>query len=326
LDGNGNVFVTGDSRGTGSGRDYATIMYSSAGVPLWTNRYSGPAFAGYAGDVATSLAVDSSGNVIVTGASDRLGDSDFPYFDFATIKYSNAGVPLWTNRCNLPGYDNAYARALVVDANGNVFVTGYSERYVFYNRDVATVAYSSTGGSLWTNRYDGPGHWEDEALSIAVDLSGNVFVSGNSYGTNNNSDFATIAYSGGGVPLWTNRFVGLVDDWDSASAVAVDGSGNVIVTGWSRTTSNGSGSDFVTIKFSAVSPPAPSLTIQRTPTNTVVISWPSPSTGFQLQQNTNPLSSVNWSNVTDTIQDDGTKRFIMVNRPAGNRFYRLVKP
>jgi len=45
VDGSGNVFVTGDSA-SGSGfdtADYATIAYSNAGVPLWTNRYNGPA-------------------------------------------------------------------------------------------------------------------------------------------------------------------------------------------------------------------------------------------------------------------------------------------
>jgi hypothetical protein len=325
LDGNGNVFVTGDSRGTGSGRDYATIMYSSAGVPLWTNRYSGPAFAGYAGDVATSLAVDSSGNVIVTGASDRLGDSDFPYFDFATIKYSNAGVPLWTNLYISPGYDNAYANALAVDSSGNVFVTGYLERYASYARDIATVAYSSAGAPLWTNRHDGPGHWDDEALSIALDNNGNVFVAGDSYGTNNNSDFVTLAYSGAGAPLWTNRFRGPVDDYDAAMAVAVNGSGNVLVTGWSRTTTNGT--DFVTIKYSSLSPPpVPSLAIRRTTTNTVVISWASPSTGFVLQQNTNQLGSVTWINVNGAVQDNGTNRSMIANPSAGSRFYRLFKP
>src|SRR4030095_14990411 len=132
-----------------------------------------------------------------------LGDADFTYFDFATTKYSNAGVPLWTNRYISPGYDNAYANKLAVDASGNVFVTGYLERYVFYTRDIATVAYSSAGAPLWTNRYDGPGHRDDEALSISVDNSGNVFVTCYSYGTNNNSDFVAIAYSGSGVALWT---------------------------------------------------------------------------------------------------------------------------
>ena len=76
--------------------DYATIKYSSAGVPLWTNRYNGP---GNGDDYATAVAVDGSNNVIVTGYSTgSAGD-----LDYATIKYSSAGVPLWTNRYNGPG-------------------------------------------------------------------------------------------------------------------------------------------------------------------------------------------------------------------------------
>jgi hypothetical protein len=68
---------------------------------------------------------------------------------------------------------------------------------------------------------------------------------------------------------------------------------------------------------------APLLTIIRTTTNTVAVSWPSPSTGFTLQQNTNGIATVNWSNVTVAPSDDGTMKTLIVNPPTGNRFYRL---
>jgi hypothetical protein len=73
-------------------------------------------------------------------------------------------------------------------------------------------------------------------------------------------------------------------------------------------------------------PGAPLLSIFRMTTNTVAVSWPSPSTGWDLQQNTNSVSSLNWSNVTSGISDDGTNKTLVVNPPAGNRFYRLHKP
>ena len=73
-------------------------------------------------------------------------------------------------------------------------------------------------------------------------------------------------------------------------------------------------------------PGAPLLSIARTATNTVAVFWPSPSTGFVLQQNTNSVSSVNWSNVLTTPTDDGTTKSVVVNPPTGNRFYRLWKP
>ena len=73
-------------------------------------------------------------------------------------------------------------------------------------------------------------------------------------------------------------------------------------------------------------PGAPTLYVQRTTTNTVAVFWPSPSTGFQLQQNTNSVASVNWSNVLTAPFDDGSFKTVIVNPPTGNRFYRLVKP
>jgi len=73
-------------------------------------------------------------------------------------------------------------------------------------------------------------------------------------------------------------------------------------------------------------PGAPLLSIARTTTNTVAVFWPSPSTGFTLQQNTNSVSSVNWSNVVTTPSDDGSTKTVVVNPPTGNRFYRLKNP
>ena len=73
-------------------------------------------------------------------------------------------------------------------------------------------------------------------------------------------------------------------------------------------------------------PDAPLLTITFTSTNTAMVSWPSPSTGFNLQQNTNGIGALNWSNVSAGIQDNGTIKYLIVNPPAGNRFYRLFKP
>src|SRR5262245_29205518 len=90
IDNAGNVIVTGRSGGGNGASDYATIKYSGTGVPLWTNRYDGPLL----GDFVAGLAVDGSGNVFVTGSTYDPGDFAA---DFATIKYSSAGMPLWTN-------------------------------------------------------------------------------------------------------------------------------------------------------------------------------------------------------------------------------------
>jgi hypothetical protein len=81
--------------------------------------------------------------------------------------------------------------------------------------------------------------------------------------------------------------------------------------------------DYIGVDFTIVASLSPTLTIARTTTNTVAVSWPSASTGWTLQQNTNSISSVNWSNAPETVQDDGTTKTLIVNPPTGNRFYRL---
>jgi hypothetical protein len=72
-------------------------------------------------------------------------------------------------------------------------------------------------------------------------------------------------------------------------------------------------------------PGSPLLTIRHTPTNTVVVSWPATATGFVLQQSAN-LNTGIWGAPSETVSLDGANKFIIVNPPTGNRFYRLRAP
>jgi subtilisin family serine protease len=73
-------------------------------------------------------------------------------------------------------------------------------------------------------------------------------------------------------------------------------------------------------------PPLPTLSIHRIGPTTAAVSWPVAATGFVLQQNANGVSSLNWSNVTGTVQDDGTNQTFILNLTTTNRFFRLFKP
>ena len=72
-------------------------------------------------------------------------------------------------------------------------------------------------------------------------------------------------------------------------------------------------------------PGSPLLTIARTATNKVTVSWPLSAASFALQQNIN-LSTTNWTTPAETITNDGTNNFIVVTLPAANRYFRLVSP
>jgi uncharacterized delta-60 repeat protein len=250
VDSNGNVVVTGSSSGTNGSYDYYTVKYTAAdGAPLWEKRYNGPANNS---DFATAVAVDGSGSVVVTGYSYNTNFNT----DYYTARYAAAdGALLWEKRYNGPGNNSDYANAAAVDGSGNVLVTGASigsaGGFDFYTAKYA----AANGALLWERRYNGPANNDDEARALAVDNSGNVVVTGYSYGTNPNfsTDFYTAKYAAAnGALLWEKRYNGSGNYNDAATAVAVDSSGNVVVTGYSYSTNfNIYSLDFYTAKYAA---------------------------------------------------------------------------
>jgi uncharacterized delta-60 repeat protein len=243
VDTSGNVYVTGGSFGSGTGFDYATIKYDASGNQLWVERYNGP---GNDEDEAVGIAVDTSGNVYVTGYSAGSGTG---LLDYATIKYDASGNQLWVERYNGPGNGTDNANAMAIDASGNVYVTGFSDGGLHTGFDYTTVKYDTSGQEQWVARYNGPASDDDEAYAIAVDASGNVYVTGLSVGSGTQEDYATIKYDASGTEEWVARYDGPVNLNDDARAIAVDASGNVYVTGFS--VGSGTGFDYATAKYNS---------------------------------------------------------------------------
>lgn len=221
--------------------DYCTIKYDKeTGDTLWLRKYNGPENKC---DQACAIGLDNVGNVYVTGKSKNANND----FDYLTIKYSPAGVELWTARYNNPtgdGWDIAYA--LAVDNLGNVYVTGESYDLTTYY-DCTTVKYNSQGVQQWVRRYSYQENWSDEGNAITVDDSGNVYVTGRSVSTTTSWDYATIKYNTGGAQQWVARYHGMENYEDEPTGIALDNLGNIYVTGKS-----GIGSfryQFATVKY-----------------------------------------------------------------------------
>ena len=242
IDSSGNVYVTGYSYGSGTFNDYTTIKYYTDGVVAWVKRYNG---SGNLNDEAYAIDVDNSGSVYVTGRSFGSGTS----YDYATIKYYPNGDTAWTRRYNGSGNSGDEARAIAVVGSGNVYVTGYSSGSGTYN-DCTTLKYYPDGDTAWVRRYNGPANDYDRANALVLDISGNIYVTGRSWGSGTSDDYVTLMYYPNGDTAWVRRYNGPGDFSDEALALAVDTSGRVYATGYSsQFSSSPFNLDYATLKF-----------------------------------------------------------------------------
>ncbi|MEY2545839.1 MAG: hypothetical protein QOG48_956 [Verrucomicrobiota bacterium] len=237
VDPSGNIYVTGSSQSTNADRDSVTIKYNANGGQVWTFTWIGSGGE----DIARALKIDMSGNVYVAGSSTGNGSG----LDYILLKFNTNGALQWWRSYNGPANGDDVPAALAFDPAGKVYVTG-SSLGVSSGNDFATLKYSPNGVLKWVQRYDGPAGSSDKSVGIAVDATG-VVVTGTSLGVNTASDYATIKYTKKGARLWVARFDGPVSSDDTASALALDGSSNVYVTGTS--VGNGTGKDYATLKY-----------------------------------------------------------------------------
>ena len=241
VDDSGNVYVTGWVKASDNKEDYdyATIKYNNDGEKLWASYYGSPRKGR---DEATAMGLDDLGNVYVTGRSYGIATN----YDFATIKYNAEGVKQWVGRYNGPGMDADKAVAIAVDRFKNVYVAGWSKGAGTAN-DFTTIKYDSLGVRQWVARYNSCACGIDEVTALVIDSSGNVYVTGKSYNPNTLYDFVTIKYNTHGLRQWKVSFNSSANRDDIPTAIAIDNSGNIYVTGYS-VNSNGN-PDFTTVKY-----------------------------------------------------------------------------
>ena len=231
TDAAGNVYVAGRVSVNSGTSDIVLIKYNSSAVQQWVTIFNTP--QNYLDDV-NAMALDASGNIYLTGS---IVKGSFEY-DYLTVKFNASGVALWSTTYNGTANGVDIANDIAVDASGNVFVTGLSAGQVVKRTvvqtgyDYVTIKYNSVGAQLWVQRYNYTSG-NDEAKSIALDNVGDVYVTGSSYAGTNNLDCATIKYTNAGLVQWVQRYAGAAGRHDAGNAIAIDGSGNALVGGYS---------------------------------------------------------------------------------------------
>jgi len=158
----------------------------------------------------------------------------------------------WAQWFNYSGESLDVAKSSTVDSAGNSYITGTTYNAIS-NYDIYTIKINSSGIKQWEVIYNGPLNSLDSPSEITVDKSGNVYITGSTYGGTSNFDWVTIKYNSSGIQQWVDIYNGTADSTDRASSVATDINGNVFVCGFGI--KNGGGGsynpDCITIKYNS---------------------------------------------------------------------------
>lgn len=240
VDAAGNVYVTGNGFNTAGNLDAITIKYDANGNQLWVRNYDRGASGN---DYGKAIEVDAAGNVYVTGFSTSATNM----LDALTIKYDAAGTQQWASFYDGADHKMDEGRSIAVDANGNVFICGYTSDSL-YLFNTLTVCYNSSGAQQWAQVYDGPISSNDELFDLVIDGSSNVYVTGNSEQSTFNYQILTIKYNSAGTQQWLQTH-GSPTDGDFGKAITLDPSGNVLVGAQSGL--SGNWFDYLAVKYTS---------------------------------------------------------------------------
>lgn len=257
FDGAGDVVVAGYFSGSADfgsgvltsagGTDVFVAKYSSNGAPSWSRR-----FGSTGTDRGLAVDVDGSGNYVFAGY--MVGTVDFGggaltsagAADVFLVKYSPAGGHIWSKRFG--GSSSDVALAVAVDAGGDMALTGYFQGTSNFGgqnltsagaNDAFLVRYDMNGREVWSKRFGNSS--DDRGTSVAIDGQGAVIATGSFLGTVDfgggaianagGSDIYLAKYSSSGTYSWARTFGTSASVGETANAVAVDGGGNVLLTG-----------------------------------------------------------------------------------------------
>lgn len=248
----GNIYITGQFYGTtdfdpGAGVfnltcagaiDIFVQKLDVNGNFLWAKQMGGSGF-----DDGLSIALDASGNVYTTGNFE--GKVDFNpgagvtnlissgSYDIFVQKLDTNGDFLWAKQMGGPNFDRGHS--IVIDASGNLYITGMFYGIADFNPGKETAYLTSAGdydafiqkldsngNFLWAKQIGG-NEW-DQGNSIAIDASQNIYITGSFNGVfvlklDPNGDF-----------IWTKQMKGTGSS--TGQSIAVDHSGNVNITGY----------------------------------------------------------------------------------------------
>lgn len=245
TDNNNNVIVSGSIESIPV-KNAVSIKYNPTGQVQWNKKY---ASIGDNSSNSHAIAIDNNGNTFVAGYTVEYNADR----NFSLQKIDPNGTTVWLRTLNGTSTSGSIDEAfgVAIDATGNIFVGGYIKN-TGTSYDYLVAKYNQAGDTLWTRTYDYPtANGSDKGISLALDNSGNVYLTGRSDSdpnTTSNIDVLTIKWDTNGNQLWAIRYNNTSNNSDLAKVMKISSTGNVYVAG---RTFNGTNYDFLLLKYNS---------------------------------------------------------------------------
>jgi hypothetical protein len=233
----GTVYFTGAAQSAVAGpyagaMDYVISKLDTAGNLLWQRQFGGTRH-----DETTGITSDTAGNVYVSGyTSGDLSQPSAGGIDGFVSKLDSDGNALWTRQLGSPSRDRY--ESIAIDGSGNIYVAGSTGGSLGSSgelgaRDSLLVKYNSDGDLQWIRQFGTATH--DDALDVAVDLGGDVYVIGETLGSMGAPavgylELVISKFDSSGNELW--HYQAGTPKAEGGRSIDVDPVGNVYYAGW----------------------------------------------------------------------------------------------
>jgi uncharacterized delta-60 repeat protein len=235
VDSDNMIIVTGYTTDSDGSTDIIILKYAANGNYRWGKVYDG---GEELDDKAFGIVVDENDNIYITGyITTEVGDAAGDNTDAILIKYGRNGSLKWTERYNGGGNistDKAFG--IVVDEDNNMIYIAGQTGVSGGSLDYLLVKFTYSGNQKWATTYDGPANGDDYANAIDIMRNNKVVVTGASFGSQNNFDYATVKFNKNGQLNNQYRYSmnGYTDDIAKDVAVSKTNTNNIFVTGYSE--------------------------------------------------------------------------------------------
>ncbi|MFN8116371.1 MAG: T9SS type A sorting domain-containing protein [Bacteroidia bacterium] len=223
--------------------DVITMKYNLSGVLQWVSTYNG---AGNSFDAGRGLAYHTQSNTLyVSGGTYNTSLNS----DILAIAYNSSGTQLWANTYNYTSnLDDAGVKIAI--GGSTVAVTGavtnstnnYKNATITFDKTTGTLTAVNISTAVTTSSVN-------TVTDLVIDASNNYYVVGSSLVSGQGYNYYVQKLNSSLITAWTYTYNGASNLDDIAKGVQVDASGNVYITGYS--TSSTQGRNIVTIKLNS---------------------------------------------------------------------------